>query len=101
MDGMGLIGQERLRQIIEEDYTAEHDREHLDGDLSAAAVCYAAPEPIFVKREDGRGIQFNDPWPWDISWDKRDKHDRVRRLVIAGALIAAEIDKIQEHKGAK
>jgi hypothetical protein len=53
-----------------------------------------------------------DPWPWfdevpetryadDNSWrrvkvwDKREKHDRMRRLEIAGALIAAEIDRLE------
>ena len=28
-------------------------------------------------------------------WDKRKKHSRVRQLVIAGALIAAEIDRVR------
>jgi hypothetical protein len=28
------------------------------------------------------------------AWDKREKHSRIRRLEIAGALIAAEIDRL-------
>lgn len=35
-----------------------------------------------------------DAWPWDKKWDKRRKHDKVRSLVIAGALIAAELDRL-------
>jgi hypothetical protein len=35
-----------------------------------------------------------DAWPWSRNWDKRDKHSRTRRLEIAGALIAAEIDRL-------
>jgi hypothetical protein len=31
-------------------------------------------------------------------WDKRRKHDRRRKLVIAGALIAAEIDRLDMAK---
>jgi len=59
----------------------------------------------------GGGISFVDPWPWfdevEVTrygdglttqvpaWDKRKKHNKLRRLVIAGALIAAEIDRLQ------
>jgi hypothetical protein len=60
-------------------------------------------------------IQLRDPWPWDEGDgcnDKRERYDddrgagivdnvtlslqrRIRMLVIAGALIAAEIDRLQ------
>lgn len=38
---------------------------------------------------------WEDAWPWDEKWDKRKKHDKIRSLVIAGALIAAELDRLQ------
>lgn len=38
---------------------------------------------------------WKDGWPWGEDWDKREKHDIMRSLVIAGALIAAEIDRLQ------
>lgn len=41
-----------------------------------------------------RKAGWRDGWPWSIEWDKRKKHDIQRSLVIAGALIAAELDKI-------
>lgn len=41
------------------------------------------------------GVMFVDPWPWPMSFDNRQQHDQLRRLVIAGALIAAEIDRIK------
>jgi hypothetical protein len=46
--------------------------------------------------ERGVYILFADPCPesWAPEYDKRGKHDRLRRLEIAGALIAAEIDRI-------
>lgn len=37
-----------------------------------------------------------DGWPWGKEWDKRKKHDKIRSLVIAGALIAAELDQLNK-----
>jgi hypothetical protein len=34
-------------------------------------------------------------WPWSKHWWKPTPNDRVRELVKAGALIAAEIDRLQ------
>ncbi len=78
---------ERLRQVAQEGFDGDHDNEHSNGQLAMAAACYAAPEPIEIRH-------YNDPWPWDVSWDKRQKHDRRRQLVIAGALIVAEIERL-------
>ena len=33
---------------------------------------------------------------WKVSWAKRESKDRIRQLVVAGALIAAEIDRLQK-----
>lgn len=88
-----LIALERSRQIVEEGFTADHDYHHSSGQLAWAAVCYAAPLPIYRHEESYQGFWFHDPWPWDRDWDKRGKHSRLRELVIAGALIAAEIDR--------
>lgn len=109
--GQVLIAEERNRQIDQEGWDAEHDDNHEEGELALAAICYASPVPIFIKEEHGRGIGFIDPWPWfdtvEVTryndglttrvpaWDKRKKHSKLRRLVIAGALIAAEIDRLQ------
>lgn len=104
--GVELIEAERQRQITEEGYTAEHDEGHSDGSLALAAACYAANEPIYVKRDFARGPAFQDPWPWEDAADRRKDggnfvdrlpmtgQDRLRMLVKAGALIAAEIDSM-------
>jgi hypothetical protein len=38
-------------------------------------------------------------WPWSFEWWK--PKDRIRNLVRAGALIAAEIDRLQAMQEAK
>lgn len=99
--GAELIAEERQRQVEEKGWTAEHDDEHDCGELALAAVCYATPELLY--REDRRptAILFVDPWPWDPRWDDRKYNEklptqrRIRQLTKAGALIAAEIDRLQ------
>lgn len=92
MTGAEMIAAERQRQIAEEGWTPEHDsEEHGDGDLAFAAICYAQPEE---DRQVENGLPFY--WPWEDSW-KPTPNDRIRELVKAGALIAAEIDRLQRQ----
>ncbi|MCR5658932.1 MAG: hypothetical protein K6G25_06360 [Bacteroidales bacterium] len=103
--GVELIAEERQRQIEKEGWTAEHDAEHICGELTDAAVMYAMRgywkkriDPMIVGTEDMPGIMWpfgieffkpsNDPWP----------DGRIRDLVKAGALIAAEIDRLLKEK---
>lgn len=56
-----------------------------------------ATEDVQVNQDyriKGKTPGWEDAWPWDSKWDKREKHNTLRSLVIAGALIAAEIDRI-------
>lgn len=91
LGGVDLIALERRRQLQVEGWTAEHDDAHDDEELSVAAACYAVAGLNNIEVVD-RGTV--DAWPWDEIWDKREQHPRLRRLVIAGALIAAEIDRL-------
>jgi len=94
MNGCELIAQERQRQIDSEGWTTAHDDEHMNGEMSVAAAIYAAPgyECSNSPRIRAAIMQF---WPWYVSWFKPCRDDRVRELVKAGALIAAEIDRLQ------
>ena len=104
-EGIRLIAAERQRQVESEGWSTDHDvRAHCPGDLSDAAACYAAfrdGERSDLYRAVQHpfdcvlGVDYGAVWPghWHPSWDKRGKHNRLRRLVIAGALIAAEIDR--------
>ena len=92
MSGTELIAAERQRQVEVEGYDAAHDKHH-DGsdDMVMAAICYALPD------EQRRG----DPpiwWPWASSYWKPTPDDRIRELVKAGALIAAEIDRLNAER---
>ncbi len=99
MTGAELIAAERQRQIEAEGWDAQHDAEHDDWELLAAAVIYAVdcfPDERSWALNAGE-LHFNsDPitWPWDQKWDKRKQHDVRRKLTIAGALIAAELDRL-------
>ena len=98
--GIELIAEERQRQIDVEGWTKEHDAQHKNDELAKAAICYADPNVYY--HQESRYLKFrmpNDFWPkqWDIHWFK--PTDRIRDLVKAGALIAAEIDRLQAQKG--
>lgn len=104
-DGITLITLERKRQIEKKGFTSEHDDKHVNGELSAAAGSYTALASIQTNRQVHMQVKPSemDPhplWPWDEStWKPSD--DVVRNLVRAGALIAAEIDRVQRLQPAK
>ena len=90
--GIELIAEERRRHIEKERWTPEHDSTHVNGELAIAGACYAIPS--YDTNED---IQSKLQWPFEKdSW--KPSGDRVRDLVKAGALIAAEIDRINVSK---
>lgn len=87
--GIELIADERQRQIEVENRSAEHDSMYQNGELALAAVCYALPQ---AERNTNK---YPEHWPWGIDYWKPCENDRVRELVKAGALIAAEIERLQ------
>lgn len=90
MNGVKLIEQERNRQITEEGYDYEHDKQESLEELLRAAVCY-----IKVNYDD---VTIDD---WPKSWDYRcwKPTNTLRNLQKAGGLLVAAIDKyLNEHK---
>ena len=99
---------ERLRQVEKEGWTPEHDDEHDSGELAAAGAAYAMhaadhlhphsqgdggnEAPIFWPWQDGvcgrgEGPEKTEPAWWKPGTPRRD-------LVKAGALILAEIERL-------
>ena len=98
--GAQLIADERRRQIEGEGWTSEHDDAHLSAELTNAACAYAETAALQVYRDEEKpAIELApDCWPWHTEWWKP-SDDPVRNLVKAGALIAAEIDRILRLRG--
>jgi hypothetical protein len=94
--GTTLITEERKRQIQQEGWFADHDDRHKRHQLTMAAISYACAvaHPDEWAEENGKLPGPTSDWPWGKKWWKPSA-DPVRNLVKAGALIAAEIDRIQ------
>lgn len=80
---------ERKRQMSAEGWTPEHDDEHGLGEMASAAGFYA-----LHAHDPERSKKFTAPqrWPWDFKWWKPGSARRM--LVKAGALILAEIERL-------
>jgi len=101
MTGIEIIAKERKRQIDEEGWTPEHDDEHYGQELAYAASEYinegiARQGPRSGRRCTKPGRPRND-WPWAWMWWKPSE-DPIRNLAKAGALIAAEIDRLERTR---
>ena len=96
--GIQLITEERERQINAEGWTPEHDDAHTYGQMAAAALTYIEVELIRENYQPAyQAAQITEimsqRWPWEEEWFKP-SDDPVRNMVKAGALIAAEIDRL-------
>ncbi|MCH4563380.1 hypothetical protein MKP05_09585 [Halomonas sp. EGI 63088] len=80
------VYRERMRQLSTEGFSRERDDEYQHGELAYAAASYA--------HHAASRVVDNAPaiWPWDKKWWK--PTDPRRDLVKAGALILAEIERL-------
>jgi hypothetical protein len=83
--GASLIVAER-NQVLARTGGVEHDDQHTQGELVAAAICYAA-DPLTMGVAD-------DLWPWAQEEWKPTPDNRIRELTKAGQFLAAEIDRL-------
>lgn len=86
------IAAERKRQIEVEGWTPEHDDRRGDGSLARAAAAYAHASTKIHPHQARQSTVISKLWPFDWLWFKP-KNSR-RNLVIAGALIVAEIERL-------
>ena len=87
--GIELIKEERQKQIDKHGFTAEHHVNHPEwyesDQLSRAAASILMPNKISLAPDN-----------WDMVWFRNLKgREKKERLVIAGALIAAELDRLE------
>jgi len=86
------ILRERIRQVEKEGWSCEYDDTHDEGQLARAAACYAVYPKLLY---DQNRVEV---WPWDNFdqvWNKRSQYRR--RLVIAAALLVAEIERLDRN----
>lgn len=88
--GVSLIAEERQRQIEEEGWNEKHDDYQVEEELAFAAATYATPNGSRVYLHSGKP----NTWLWEKEWWKPTPDNRIKELVKAGALIAAEIDRL-------
>ena len=81
---------ERRRQVSAEGWTPEHDDAYHNSELADAAACYAI-------HAHNQGFSTPVIWPWSLGWWKQS--GARRDLVKAGALILAEIERIDRAAG--
>ncbi|EPY2139259.1 hypothetical protein ACXARS_003500 [Klebsiella quasipneumoniae] len=83
---------ERQRQVTAEGWTAERDDGYQNSELADAAACYAI-------HAHNQGFSAPAHWPWSQDWWKQTSPRRD--LVKAGALILAEIERLDRAAGIK
>jgi hypothetical protein len=98
--GADLIAVERERQVTQEGWSAAHDATLERGELNFAAQSYlwaATMATLYSDRPREFATATRDPvsgWPWLGPDTWKPSPDPIRNLVRAGALIAAEIDRL-------
>ncbi len=97
MNGVELIAAERARQIHVEGYDQNHDNDHDMGELAKVAAVLAVHHTdclVDPGASDPDMNAFDDPWGLISKHGGQSTPETIRRLTIAGALIAAEIDRL-------
>ncbi len=84
--GADLITEERGRQLEQPEWSREEDERHTGGELAYAAICYARPRTLIIS---------DPPEEWPFDEDDWKPKGAISNLIRAGALIAAEIDRLQ------
>jgi hypothetical protein len=92
--GIELIAEERQKQIDKHGFTGEHYANHPEW-YDNQQLQYAATTLLMHEFEEVVDTKDNLPDGWDQEWfDDLNSRTRKERLIIAAALIAAELDRL-------
>lgn len=89
--GIELIAEERQEQIEKHGWDKDHDAQHRYGELRKMAAVLCCMDTDARVEDVGEFSSGEDNW----GLEKKLANDVIHRLKVAGALIAAEIDRIQ------
>lgn len=96
-EALQMIDAERRRQIAK-GFSPDHDDALTDGALSQLAACYAAGSTdVTTQAQQGKAALWPPAWESELLTAPT----RLRQLVIAGALIVAEIERLQRARPAE
>ena len=100
---------ERRRQVESNGYTLTHDDEYTCGELAIAAVSYACQALVAVRLIENGGHTAGEvdaavrscspPAAWPFLAEQWEPVSRRQSLVKAGALILAEIERLDRAEG--
>jgi hypothetical protein len=93
--GIELISKMRWEQVYEHGYDKDHDSDHTGGELSKAAAALACIGTDAYVEDVVSFIEEDHTDEWGLC--EKLKDNRVKALIVAGALIAAEIDRINKQ----
>lgn len=91
--GIQLISEERQEQLSKHGWDSAHDKTHESGELRkmAAVLCVVGTDADVI--DLGEFSTGNNMW----GLEEKLKSDVIHRLKVEGALIAAEIDRLQNQ----
>ncbi len=108
--GIELITEERDEQIKKHGRTLKHDSQHEGGELAEAAAICASNHRLYWKQDFADSVVFTvldfPKWQLPVKYNgnilidnfESNKGDRIHQLKVAGALMAAEIDRLQKSE---
>jgi hypothetical protein len=89
------IANARLLMIEKEGWGCEDDNTYTEGQLADAAACYTVSE-------SHRFGMLSNVWPWSIRFSRLERcSSRREELMIAAALIVAEVERLDRASKAK
>ena len=95
LSGVEMIRKHRTEQIHKHGYTTDADAAHTGGELVAGALCYLISAlNVAADQTDEFAEDVSSRWPESLAGGYKRRDSLLENLVRAGAMIAAEIDRM-------